>query len=645
MAKKQEEKDEKPRASKPEPPTIDKIKDLKKRLEGELGGLRSADKKRRESFEQTYEVATINPDVQGFEPSRVYNAIQSQAVKQFKGFLRENAIYSVSPGRGPEAEKRAERAEGWLNNVFSEIEEQQGAFEEDKLEDACRFGRGYEEIAPDPKRWGKDAEGYPDRLPGQSAADYKKDIEEWKRTIQPVMVTHLPADEVLPVFGRGFNVLAYIHETKMSLAEVVQRWGDDLPELKEHADKQDANPAEQVTILRYGDSNYLAYAVLHSTGDRLIHDPPFEHGMGMCPLVCFPGETTSSRDLARRFKAVFEDTDSIARTIDELRSRQASAIRLYPYAQPVVQLDKADYQEGKPDDYVLNPRKPIVLWMNEHFGYELPRGEHVEAESLEEKLERHIETNLLPTMASGSMEAASGSPAWSIKLVSDLMVRTKLQPLAQNLALGGKQAARRILAAIQSPHFEDDERFYVRPPGEEGSKDIWITKAEAKECLSRVRCRLSVRGPVDTNQDMALAIKAWQEFRLPWRYCAEEIAGIENPAELREERLIEDAIEGSPEYLKYLTEQAMKQADLFGGADEKASPEEVMGAWPNLSPTAQQAITETGMQPPEQAPPGVAGIQGGGWPQGAGPESLRAPVTTTIPGASPMAPGPGEAMP
>jgi hypothetical protein len=449
-------------------------------------------------------------------------------------------------------------------------------------------------------------------------------------------------------------VLLYIQSTKLPLAEVIDRWGDKLPELKEWSDLRTSDPAEPIDIIRYGDSRWMAYAVDHNKCHRLIHDPPLAHGMGRAPLACFPGLTTSSRDLAFRYRAVFDDADEICRTIDELRTRQANAIRLYPFAQPVVQLDPEQYKDGKKPNFELDPREPMVLWINEKYGIQLPTGQNIEAEALEEKLDRHVEQHLLPAGALGNIDAATGAVAWSLKLVSDLMARTKLQPLAENLAQGGKQAALLLLAALQSHHFDDDEKFYVRPPGDKGTETYWITKAEAKEYASRTRCSLTVQGPVDRNQDIAIAIKA-EELRLPLRYRLEELAHIENPAQLRDEWLLEQ-VTNSPEYIQLLTQEALEHADMLESAQQQATGEEIAAAWPTLSPEAQQAImqimAQAAMQPPGVPPAPVptegdmAGVGGEGWPEGAAPQSLQAGMgSIEIPGPNPNAPAPGAAMP
>jgi hypothetical protein len=593
-----------------------------------------------EVIAQEHPIDVPKPKIEGFQPIIYHAGTAQDALDRYCGLI-DRPIWQVERGWGSKAEKRSEDAEDFFNLFFWDYEAREGPFFADDKEDVLAVGRGFVEITPNPLLW-TGAYGYPVQGKGEDfegnslPADEKDDefkgrLKTWKERISnpPISITYLPASTVQVVLSHS-KVIEYVQEVKMLQREAVDRWPEILTTWADELRQDPKKGTQEVTILKYGNAKYISLVAKRGMDRNAeqIDISHFAHGMGVCPIALFEGFKCAKREPGLRWRSIIKKAMSAIKMIDELRSSQATRLKMMPMSQYYI-LEKNQPLPGeKVKPITIDPTEIKRFYADAQPGVLEPSRPPPEAESLDTKVRDEIEW-LLPEIAKG-MTGAAGTAAWSDRLKLD-QVRNYLKPVVNGIALGSRQMAQLVCKAILSPHIA--ETVYVRKPGKRGSEVIGIGPDEASDVHDRVTAILQTKLPSDRNADIGLAKMAY-EFGMDWAWCVEELIGVENPLEHFRRRMIED-VERSDPYRQKLLEDILTEADMIEATEAAVPPEELAATMAGLSPAAQQAIqTARGVPGPAAAPPG------------AGPGSLMktGQLTGTISGPSPLAPTPGGAV-
>ena len=630
----------------PKPPEADYIGELNENLKVFWQTQMEDDEEAIQVINQEHKVDVPKPKMPDFKPIIYKSGTAQDALDRYAGLLAR-PILKAEPGWGSLAQDRAENAEQFFNLIFWDYETRDGPFVADLKDDVLGTGRGFIEVYPKAVLWTEDY-GYPVRGKGEdeegkpvsdkeSEEEFQERLERWKRRISnpPIVYNYLPSGTVRVLLSKN-RVIEYVQEVEMLLAEALERWPDKLADwTDETAENPKKRASEKVTALKYGDKHYISVVIKRGRSTKTQKDlrkvSDYAHGMGVCPLALFEGFKSAKKEPGRRWRSIVKKALSAIKTIDELRSRQATAIKMMPMAQYYFLVDKDSFTragEKEPPPVTIDPTEIKRFWSDQQPGVLEPSRPPPEAEALDSKVRDEIEW-LLPEIARG-MTGAAGTPAWSDRLKLD-QVRNYLKPVVEGMAQGWRQVAQLTCKAIMSPSI--NETVYVRKHGLKGEMAIGLGPKEAAAAHDRITAFIQTKIPSDRNADIGMAQMAY-DFGMPWSWCVEEFFGVENPMEQKKRRILEE-VEDSEEYRSRLRADILTEADLLEAQEAALSPEELAGAMPGLPGSAQEAVgMATGTPGPAPAPPG------------AGPGSIQktGQLPGGITGPNPNAPFPGGPM-
>ncbi len=609
-------------------PSAVKIRDLKTSLEKAWGGQIQDDKNATELVEQTYEVDTPNPQITDWKPVKYHSGTAPEAIQRYNGLLGQRPACTVDPGWGAGAEERADDAEKFLNLLPWLIEREFGLFWEPNGDDQRRLGRGWIEVLPHPDRWSADR-GYPVKGEGEGVRKnegdkaYNERNKKWRKQVAlpPISIRHLPADDVYVVISPEFGIIEYVQKMTLTVSEVLNRWGDELPKLKA---KKDRDSTEEIEVVKYGNDEWIAYWI--DSGEEGEIAKTFEHGMRVVPLAYTPGLTRPKRKNGKLWRSILADSGDSIKMRDELRTRQATAIKMFPLPQLVITTDMPSGKESDKPTITMDPRKPIVLWKNETAAFAQPTGQLAEAESLDTKVTEQLERNLIPDVNRG-MSGSSETPAWSVRQQLE-QTDTVLMPFMEKLALGAERMWVLVCRAIMSPWI--GETVYVRIKGRKGMTSIGMGPDEAAEAMNNIHATITRKQTIDRNQDL-VAMKAAYELGFPWVWCVQTYIGVENAQELKDRRMLED-IENAPPLVDQTVENVLRKAGLLRAQRAAMPPDQMMARMGNISPEWQQTIGQAVGTDRTASAPTQQMVKTGA-------------TTREIPGAKPVSAVPGGATP
>lgn len=582
------------------------------------------------------------PKIEDFKPIKYHAGTAQDALDRYCGLV-DRPIWTVEKGFGSKAEWRSEQGEKWFNLFFWDYEAREGASWPDVKEDTLSVGRGFREIIPNPTKW-TSTNGYPEQgegegfdgesIPkGETGKEYKERLKTWKERISnpPITITYMPASTVQVVLSHG-KVIEYVQEVTMLQKEAVDRWPGALKTWNQELKDDPKKGTQEVTVLKYGNKKWVSVVVKRGKGAKdtgdLVDVSHFAHGMGVCPIALYEGFKAVKRETGRRWRSIIKKALSAIKTLDELRSRQATALKMMPMAQYYI-LEKNRPLPGQkdPKSIKIDPTEIKRFYDDAQPGVLEPANPPPEAESLDNKVQYDLEA-FLPDLAKG-ITGAAGTPAWSDKLKLD-QVRNYLKPVVNGIAMGARQEAQLVCRAIMSPHI--GEMVYVRTPSKKGSEVIGIGPDDASDIYDRVSAILQTKLPSDRNADIGMAQMA-HDFGMDWDWCAEDLIGVENPVEHRRRRLIED-LQNSPPWREGLIQDVLAEAHMIEATQAAVPPDQLAGVLGGLPPSAQQGFEMARSPGPAAAPPG------------AGPGSIMktGQPLGTISGPNPAAPAPGAAM-
>lgn len=623
-------------------PDAEYITTLNEQLKTIWSNQQADDEEALEVIAQEHRVDVPRPKLPGFKPIIYHAGTAQDALDRYCGLI-DRPIWTVEKGFGSKAEWRSEQGEKWFNLFFWDYEAREGASYQDVKEDTLSGGRGFREVIPNPAKWtstyGYPEEGKGEDLDGSSVEnetsdEYKERLKTWKERISnpPITITYMPFSTVQTVLSHG-KVIEYVQEVTMLQKEAADRWPTALKTWVQEIKEDPKKGTQEVTVLKYGNKKWVSVVVKRGRGAKdsgdLVDVSHFAHGMGVCPIALYEGFKTVKRETGRRWRSIIKKALDAIKTLDELRSSQATRLKAMPMAQYyILAKDRPLPGQKDPKPITIDPTEIKRFYENAAPGVLEPANPPPEAESLDNKVQYDLEA-FLPDLAKG-ITGAAGTPAWSDKLKLD-QVRNYLKPVVNGIAMGARQEAQLVCRAIMSPHI--GEMVYVRTPAKKGSEVIGIGPDDASDIYDRVSAILQTKLPSDRNADIGMAQMA-HDFGMDWDWCTEDLIGVENPVEHRRRRLIED-LQNSPPWRDGLIQDVLAEAHMIEATEAAVPPDQLAGVLAGLPPAAQQGFEMARSPGPAAAPPG------------AGPGSIMktGQPLKTISGPSPMAPAPGAPMP
>lgn len=452
--------------------------------------------------------------------------------------------------------------------------------------------------------------GYPLRKEGETAKAYLKRVEKFKHEDGkfPFVITHVPLLNIYPLVDAEDNVVAHL-ELKRVMAGLLAEFGSEMA--KDAIREGQVQWYEDMTVLEYGDPTYVAYFVslplapyaeesidVASTGFEDFRT--WEHGLGVDPVVMIPGIDTGETRLEDRYKSFLDDAMDALVKYDFLLSRLATMVWAYYLPSYLWQLAESGQQFQGKDRPVLNVNLGGVtpIFSDEALA-PLPYPTQLPDASLllqttDDIIQRHTLEDVLFGRVQGS------APAFQVNLRINV-ARSKLSPIAENMAIGITKVAERFFRGVMNL------KETVVIDGEE------CTPALAKKALGRLAVEIDPKSPVDRNQDIGTANMALQ-FGLDWDWICENILDIKDPATMRLKKDVR-ALEETPQAQERLLKDAFEMLDVMIEENEMT---DIAGMDPNeLPPGMVEALREAG---------GVesgGGVGRGPYPQGAAPQTIQ----------------------
>jgi hypothetical protein len=482
-------------------------------------------------------------------------------------------------------------------------------------------------------------EGWPVRQQKESGKDYLKKVRKFQETEAkfPLVIQHVPAMNILVHLDENDQVLASIEE-KLVTARVL---ADELDsaEVREELSRRTLKWYDELTVIEYIDSEYIAYFLADTTPidkaqDRRPHERVrsykplriWKHGLGLHPVVMFTGTRTEMDNYEDRFKGFLSDAKDALELYDFLLSRLASMVYAYYLPSYIwhVPADTKQFKGRKRPRMKVNIGGVTVIFGDETLEtLSIPQG-LPDATMLIGQVDDIIQRHTIEDVLFGRVQGSA--PAFQVNLRINV-AKSKLTPFAQHMAQGLTNVIKRFCRSIE---YLGEA---VRVDGE------LMTVRMAKEYRNRITVQIEPKSPIDRNQDMGAAAMAL-DLGLPEDWVWEQILNIENPAMLRLERDILE-LEKLPPAKERLMMDALEALEILVDDDEMEDAEGI--DLESLTPEAAEALGALlgGEQPLAEVelPPLLGGEEDdtagfGPAPEGGAPQSL-APRGLTTPNEQP----------
>lgn len=563
--------------------TLDGIRLLFEQLRDSSEKRAELDKRLDDLFFNAHAVEVVESPVMGVVPEVLRMGRVPASVNMIEGLFDVYPIYTALPfGTGVPAKTLADRVEKFLNAVVKQAERER---REDTYglnrQDTLRFGRSFTVFYLATNYWS----GYPKRNRGksrQSDTAYNKETEEFKIGAPlPFVIRHIPIGptedriSAYPLLAAG-EMLRFIWVHKMEVAEIIHRFGYEgqgrRPDTLEPLRSALKDPAivkltDQLTVLEYFDSKRVAYVMMDAKFEGILRE--WKHDLVDVPVVMTEGIITGDPSPERRWKAIYHDAQDVVLHEDRLASRQATNIRIN-YYKSFFALEEETSQEGASGEIIeFEPGKLTLLHGVKEFGAVDTETAMQEAQLLEAKLERMLESHLLPSVLMG-VQGGGDEPAWGTNL-RIRQAEKRFRTIGNHLAMGRVDLAKLILRGVMAI----GERVYAI---DDEDLEWSITPDEAKRFLNRIRVKIEPKTIVDRNADVSAA-EGMERLKVPRRVYYEDTLGYEQPTDLMRERILED-LQFDPQSPLYAetVEGILRQAGLLDEKENAATDEEMMSA-------------------------------------------------------------------
>lgn len=653
--------------------------------------------------EMTYQLDEVDPTGPNGEEREVNHEIVRLGIirtllREYVGILSSESpkVEVLADGIGPDKQRRASEVEEWDAAWFVDA----GGQEVQQLvdADAILYGRGVSYVVWARQYWAS----FPEQDDAESDKAYLKRVDGWAREApNPILRVHCPApqtmfdeDEWARLYGQPR--VAYWHHRPLS--EVALAYPDSkAAERWRNMRGVDHDPLQ--LFVTFANRRWMAYAVCDAvaiTNQDQVRSQPvallnvepqawevlscFEHGAGRNPFEVLVGDLQADPALVHRFAGLFDNSRMLIKQVDEAVSQASTAIRRYGRAQLVLTHEWGPQGQlpGGVDPDTLAPRE--VTW-NPGVVLSLAPGERLQFVQPDlnayragieymEVLQRWVARDTIdPSAWAGG---ATGSGYQLVTLIQT--AERKLKALVSRKCRSLERTFDLVHAIVT--YIDRPVRLWRAVEEESDGGSIiatggWVTLSPELASKARVRVKFSARLDSADAAGAQIGIQLAQATSNGWLdldkdWILSRWLGLENPERHRRASLIQRFLQ-SPDIQKWLTQQALQEADMLmqqGDVDKAKALQGVSPADLMLAPQAlQQELQARGMMPgggdasmapgaplaPGAPPPGAPMMPGATQESGAGLNALLSAVAaqgapgaglgTTAPG------GPGSEQP
>lgn len=534
------------------------------------------------------------------------------------GLLMTTPSFKVKPSKlGSKAALEADRVEAMVAKIF-ETQMVETDFWRALGRTILSYGRGLIKVLPLPVVWTPEV-GYPTRGAEEDADAYLGRVRDWKEEAGefPLSIQHIPVMNALLKLDANDKPLACIEEKVVPACIVAEEMGSST--VRSMISKGDLDWYDDVLCVEYTDPKYVGYYLVNTDKRSLATEispyslldfsrstyeelRTFEHGLGKCPVVFFPGIRTELHDKAGRFKSFIDDAVESLEAYDMLISRLGLMVWAYYMPSYIWKINQSaaiyDGRErptlkielgGVTPEMIDEQIRPLDIPSN------LPDAVLLTRE-VDDLIQRHTLEDVLFGRVNGS------APAFQVNLRINV-AKSKLSDYAEHMAAGLTEVIDLVFASVGSLGEE------LVLSGES------INPTQAKLATGRVGVSIEPKSPQDLAQDFGIARMA-QEFGLPDQWIMENLLKIEDAGIVKLMSIVEQ-LEKTPDAMAPILAEALDQLGMSVQAEqyEPASPN--MPDLANLPPAAQQALAQLLGQVP------TPGMGNGPFPVGAAPQTIQ----------------------
>src|SRR3990167_7560317 len=285
-------------------PTGQGVKDLHARLIRDWAPRIKLDEEFRDLVHQKNKVELLpDNDNRNMAPVELHSGRAGGIIDHGNGLLMAMPTFAADPPtQTTEDAREAEQVERATAALFKQ-QLLANDFWPSVGRDILIYARAFIKALPLPSVW-TIQEGYPVRGQRETGKGYLERIRDWKDTEGkfPFVIQHVPALSVLPLLDNNDNVLATVEEKWVTAKILAEDLGS--KEVKELLDRRTLNWYDELLVVEYMDSCYVAYLLADTTprdrsSTEVVHKSTraykllrtWEHGLGKCPIVMIPGIT------------------------------------------------------------------------------------------------------------------------------------------------------------------------------------------------------------------------------------------------------------------------------------------------------------------------------------------------------------------
>ena len=489
------------------------------------------------------------------------------------------------------------------------------------------YGRTFIKSLPLPSVWTAQ-EGYPVRGEDEKPEKYLARVRKWKAAEAkfPFIIRQVSVFDILPLLDYNDDVAASVEEKPVLAGVLADKDGMNSSVVRALIDSNAVSWHDKLSVVEYLDTEYVGYYLASTTAvvspQPSIIERPFgefeelrvwKHGLGKCPVTMVTGLKTESRDYADRYKSFLEDAREDLEIYDFLLSRLATMVGAYYLPSYLYTTTESALATGGKD------RPKLVVKLGGTTGMfpgealvELPIPHNLpDASQLLTEIDSLIQRHTLEDVLFGRIEGSA--PAFQVSLRINV-ARSKLTPISFHMAAGITNVMDLLYRGVE----QLGETVVI--DGEE------LTVEMAKAARGRVTASIEPKTISDRAQDIGTA-KMYQDFGFPWNFIVEEVMRIENPSQLKLEKLMEN-LASLPAAQERQMIELLKEYDLLIEQNEFMGADELGEGVPAELTQALQMIQGGGG--------GYGPMEGGGYPSGAAPQTIQGGRGLRTPNAQPQ---------
>ncbi len=343
-------------------PTGKYITKLGRRLGPKFGRQKSMDDKMLDLHVQKNRLEVKPPDSDENNVKPVGAGLAGLMVDQDLAVLGNDLVWRVIPRGGEVAEEHvSDTLEPFTNGAFKVMQEEIETFAPMK-QDLRIYGRAFATgPVPAPQFWSDETmRGLVDALNAANTEEEnnaaKQDLEEFKEENFPIVMRHMSAPSVWPVFNdRGLSELIYAR--KMTVGDIRDRF---------HHEMEGKKDDEEIEVFDYFNHKWVATVI--PDGEILLHS--WEHGLKTIPISWGEADKLPDNPYGLFWKGAVFHLRELLPSIDETLTDIRTNIREYTTAPPVAFLDhvaRADL-EGWPSEVEVKKDQTVNMLKDETAG-------------------------------------------------------------------------------------------------------------------------------------------------------------------------------------------------------------------------------------------------------------------------------------